>query len=143
MPPPVQQGYPYDNYQYHQSPSLYPPPASQLFPPSDNPQIQNLETQVQALTQNLARIVNMMGVRRGDDADEEQSRISARMSSSDWSEGEIGLTNFDHPLQRQGQRNEGITRSREERDDYIPDPEDGRRVKHRGMNAPRLALEEN
>ncbi|KAL5747174.1 hypothetical protein ACOSP7_024171 [Xanthoceras sorbifolium] len=46
MPPPVQGGYPYDNYQYHQPQSLYPPPAPQLFPPPDNPQVQNLETQV-------------------------------------------------------------------------------------------------
>ncbi|KAL5748174.1 hypothetical protein ACOSQ2_025471 [Xanthoceras sorbifolium] len=85
----------------------------------------------------------MMGVRPKDDANEEQSRVSARISSSDWSEGEIRLTNFGHPLHRQGQRNERITRSREERDDYIPDPEDRRRVRHRGMNAPRLAPEEN
>ncbi|KAL5758432.1 hypothetical protein ACOSP7_021043 [Xanthoceras sorbifolium] len=112
MPPLVQGGYPYDNYQYHQPQNLCPPPAPQLFPPPDNPQIQNLETQVQVITQNLTRIVNMMGDRRGDDSDEEQSRISAGISSSDWSEEGIGPTKFGLPLQRQGQRNEGITRSR-------------------------------
>ncbi|KAL5739701.1 hypothetical protein ACOSP7_028595 [Xanthoceras sorbifolium] len=85
----------------------------------------------------------MIGVRRGDEVDEEQSRISAGISSNDWSEGEIGPTNFGHPLQRQGQRNDGITRSREERDDYIPDLKNRRSVRHRGMNAPRLAPEEN
>ncbi|KAL5809886.1 hypothetical protein ACOSQ4_026454 [Xanthoceras sorbifolium] len=125
MPPSAQGGYLYDHYQYHYLQNPQPLPVPQFFPPPDNPQIQNLETQIHAITRNLVRVINVVGAKREANSDEVQSRTSVEVNGSrDWSKGGDEPINFDHPLRRRGQRDGGITRSREERDDYVPDPAD-------------------
>ncbi|KAL5846953.1 hypothetical protein ACOSQ3_010477 [Xanthoceras sorbifolium] len=107
--PPQQQGYQYPPWQLNQ----YPQPTQnvphqvhlhypqQYQPPmAEQGHLQNLEAQIHTLTQNLARVIGMMETGRRTDSEEALSRTTPRAYD-------------DEPP-----RILGLTRSREECDDY-------------------------